>query len=184
MTPALSILICTLPRRQALLTSLLSDLDRQCKGFDVEVLTDNGPGTVGAKRQRMIEAATGEYVVFIDDDDDINPAYIKNIFVHLGSCDVIGFEGEITTNGRNKKRFSISKDHNYEEKNGIYYRYNNHLSPIRREITLQIGYRDMSFGEDHDYATRLKESGLIKTEHYIYTPMYFYRYKTYNKSYK
>lgn len=179
----LSVLICTIPRRDQLLKNLKSSLVQQTNGYDVEILSDNQGGTIGAKRQRLLEASTGDYVCFIDDDDDINPQYIKLIFALLGTCDVIGFEGEITTNGRNKKRFTISKEHPYEEKNGIYYRYNNHLSPIRREIALMIGYKDISFGEDFDYAMRLKESGLIKTEAYIYTPMYFYRYNTYKKSY-
>lgn len=179
----LSILICTIPGRQRLLNDLKAYLVQQINGYDVEILTDNGKGTIGAKRQRLLELSTGDYVTFIDDDDDINPQYLKHIFTHLGTCDVIGFEGEITTNGRNKKRFTISKEHPYEEKGGVYYRYNNHLSPIRREIALAVGYKDMQFAEDFDYAMRLKESGLIKTEKYIYTPMYFYRYRT-HKSYK
>lgn len=179
----LSVLICTIPPRFKLLNELKASLKFQSNGYDVEVLSDDGKGTIGAKRQRLLIAATGDYVAYIDDDDDINPQYIKLIFALLGSCDVIGFEGEITTNGRNKKRFTISKEHPYEEKGGVYYRYNNHLSPIRRGIALEIGYKDMQFGEDFDYAMRLKESGLIKIEKYIYTPMYFYRYSSYKKSY-
>lgn len=179
----LSVLICTLPARFRLLQDLKSSIVQQTNGFDIEILTDDGKGSIGAKRQRLLEQSTGDYVTFIDDDDDINPQYIKLVFDHLGTCDVIGFEGEITTNGRNKKRFTISKEHNYEEKNGIYYRFNNHLSPIRREIAIQIGYKDMNFAEDYDYGLRLKESGLIKTEKYIYIPMYFYRYRTNKKTY-
>lgn len=179
----LSVLICTLPSRYRLLRDLKSSIVQQTNGFDIEILTDDGKGSIGAKRQRLLLASTGDYVTFIDDDDDINPQYIKLIFAHLGTCDVIGFEGEITTNGRNKKRFTISKEHPYEEKGGVYYRHNNHLSPIRREIALAVGYKDISFGEDFDYAIRLKESGLIKTEKYIYTPMYFYRYRTNKRTY-
>lgn len=178
----LSILICTIPHRIKMLTNLKGYLVQQSTGYDVEILSDGGPGTIGAKRQRLLEQSTGDYVCFIDDDDDINPQYVKLIFDNLGA-DVIGFEGEITTNGRNKKRFTISKEHPYEEKGGVYYRCNNHLSPIRRSIAIQIGYKDISFGEDWDYAIRLKESGLIKTEKYIYSPMYFYRYRTVRKSY-
>lgn len=178
----LSLLICTIPARATMLRALKAYLTQQSNGYDIEILTDDKPGTIGAKRQRLLELSTGDYVTFIDDDDDINPQYIKLIFDNLGA-DVIGFEGEITTNGRNKKRFTISKEHPYEEKNGVYYRYNNHLSPIRRSIAIQIGYKDISFGEDFDYAMRLKESGLIKTEKYIYSPMYFYKFSTYKKSY-
>lgn len=182
MTPLLSILICTIPNRVHMLTHLMKELNRQAEGYDVEILHDNAKGSIGSKRQRLLEAATGDYVAFIDDDDEVNPQYVKLIIEAMG-CDAIGFEGEITTNGRNKKRFSISMHHNYEEKGGVYYRYNNHLSPVRREIALTIGYKDMQFAEDFDYAMRLKESGLIKTEKYLYTPMYFYKYLT-RKIYK
>lgn len=163
--------------------NLLADLHRQTNDYNVQVISDDGPGSIGVKRQRLLQAAAGDYVCFIDDDDEVSPVYVSSIVSLLGSVDAIGFEGEITTNGRHAKRFSISMNHNYEEKGGIYYRYNNHLSPVRREIALKIGYKDMSYGEDHDYATRLHQSGLIKTEHYIYTPMYFYKYIT-KKSYK
>jgi glycosyltransferase involved in cell wall biosynthesis len=179
----LSLLVCTIPRRNRMLQDLLTCLELQ-EGFNqVELLTDNGAGSIGVKRQRLLTKATGDYVAFIDDDDQVNTQYIKNILPHLGTVDAIGFEGQITTNGRNAKRFTISKDHNYEEKEGVYYRYNNHLSPIRREIALQIGYKDMQFMEDYDYATRLKESGLVKTEAYIYTPMYFYKYVSKKSTY-
>jgi len=177
MTHTLSILICTIPRRAAMFNTLVADLTAQSENYAVEILTDDQPGSIGNKRQRLLEKATGEYVCFIDDDDTVSPQYVKNIFEKLGA-DAIGFEGQITTNGRNKKRFTISMHHNYEEKGGSYFRYNNHLSPVRREIALQIGYKDMQFMEDYDYATRLKESGLIKTEKYIYATMYFYRYVT------
>lgn len=163
------------------LTHLLTQLKKQSEGYEVEILTDAGTGTIGTKRQRLLEQATGRYVCFIDDDDEVNPQYVKLIMDNLGA-DVIGFEGQMTTNRRNPKRFTISMRHNYEEKANVYYRYNNHLSPIRREIALQIGYKDLQHGEDYDYATRLKESGLIKTEKYIYSPMYFYNYIT-KKSY-
>lgn len=180
----LSILICTIPRRAGMFAILLNELERQAQGYMVEILADDQPGSIGAKRQRLLQKATGDYVAFIDDDDEVSPQYVKLIIEAAEQkFDAIGFEGEITTNGRHAKRFSISMHHKYEEKGGIYYRYNNHLSPVLRDIALQIGYKDLSYGEDFDFAKRLHESGLIKTEHYIYTPMYFYKYIT-KKSYK
>ena len=183
MTIKLSILICTIPRREAMFSRLFNNLTKQAIGYDVEILHDATSGSIGIKRQRLLNAATGDYVCFIDDDDEVSPLYIQSIIPHLGKVDAIGFEGEITTNGKSPKRFSISMRHNYEEKAGVYYRYNNHLSPVRREIALEIGYADMMHGEDYDYAKRLHESGLIKTEHYIYVPMYYYKYVS-RKSYR
>ena len=49
--------------------------------------------------------------------------------------------------------------------------------PIRKSICLKVGYKDLRYGEDHDFAKRLKLSGLLKTEVYIDSVLYFYRYK-------
>lgn len=176
----LSLLICTIPKRKEMLDKLLFELRSQVSAgqYEVEILVDPNPGTIGAKRQRLLLAAQGDYVSFIDDDDEVATDYLKTIIPNLGVVDAIGFEGEITTNGRNKKRFSISMHHGYHEKSGVYYRFNNHLSPVKRSIALAIGYKDIPFAEDYDYALRLHEAGLVKTEKYIYKPMYFYRYLT------
>ena len=99
-----------------------------------------------------------------------------------GEPDVIGFCGAMTTNGHSRIHWKISKDLPYDahEENGVKYyrRFNNHLSPIKKEIALQIGYKDIYVGEDYDYAVRLKESRLIKTEVFINKELYFYNYIT------
>lgn len=178
----LSILICTIPKRQYMLRVLLKELEKQ-KTDQVEILTDNEKGSIGAKRQRLIEKATGEYVVFIDDDDMVSKDYISSILFAIESKpDVVGFMGWITTNGRNKTNFKISKDCEYKTTPKGYERFNNHLSPVKREIALQIGYKDISWEEDYDYAVRLTNSGLIKTERFISKALYYYQYVT-KKSY-
>jgi hypothetical protein len=60
------ILIPTMPGREAMLAELLTVLEPQLKK-GVGYLTDAAPGTIGAKRQRMIEAATADYIAFVDD---------------------------------------------------------------------------------------------------------------------
>jgi len=175
----LSILICTIPKRRDMFDRLLFDIRSQVSrsGVDIEILADNGPESVGFKRQKLIEAAQGDYVCFVDDDDNISATYISSILTALSTGpDVVGFCGIITTNGRHAKRFKISKLCNYEEKRGVYYRYNNHLSPVKRSIAVQVGYKDMSHGEDFDYATRLQP--LVKTEVFIDQNLYYYRYVT------
>jgi glycosyltransferase involved in cell wall biosynthesis len=177
MTPPLSILIATLPQRVIMFNGLLAELANQAKGFDTEILSDSGIGTVGAKRQRLLQAAKGAYICYIDDDDWITPDYLREILNALQSePDAVGFRGWITTNGKKPKDFSISMLHEYTERHNMYFRFHNHLSPVRREIALSVGFKDMSYGEDHDYATRLRP--LIKTEVYIDKKLYHYRYIT------
>lgn len=175
----LSILIATIPERRIMFDRLLYEIRQQVikANVEIEILADPEGGSIGAKRQRMIEKAQGEYVVFIDDDDRIDKDYLMLILNALKeNPDVVGFNGIMTTNGRMTKMFRISKDFNYEEKKGVYYRYNNHLSPVKRELALVTGYKDIGYGEDYDYATRLKP--LIKTEVYIDRYLYYYKYVT------
>lgn len=181
----LSLLICTIPKRKDMFDRLYSELLSQklASGSEVEILPDPKGGTIGAKRQRLLEKAQGEYVAFIDDDDMVSSDYLSSILFALESKpDVVGFMGWITTNGRNKTNFKISKDCGYKTTARGYERFNNHLSPIKREIALQIGYKNISWQEDYDYAVRLTNSGLIKTERFIAKALYYYQYVT-QKSY-
>lgn len=170
----LSILICTIPGREKSLAALLYSLESLP---NVQVMIDDGKESVGFKRQRLLERSRGEYVCFLDDDDSVKRWYVTNILKAIElKPDVVGFKGIMTTNGGRSEEFSISMTHPYKKVNGIYLRYNNHLSPIKREIAIQIGYKDMTYAEDHDYAKRLHESGLVKTEYFIDKYMYYYHY--------
>jgi cellulose synthase/poly-beta-1,6-N-acetylglucosamine synthase-like glycosyltransferase len=138
----------------------------------VQILHHPGIGSVGQKRQALLNAAEGDYVVFFDADDWPAADYISSIIEALKtSPDVVGFMGKMTTNGKKEELFSISKDHGYEKIDEKYYRFNNHLSPIKKEIALQIGYRNMTYQEDYDYALRLRDSGLIQTEVFYPVPV-------------
>lgn len=148
----------------------------------VEIIVNHHENdSVGKKRNELLLQANNEYVVFIDDDDDISPLYIECIMAAIKyRPDVVGFNGFMTTNGDNPLQFKISKNCDYVTHNmdGIRFfeRCNNHLSPIKREIALAIGYKDMKAYEDFDYAIRLRDSGLIKTEVFINIELYHYQY--------
>lgn len=151
---------------------------------EVLVKADDGEVSTGKKRNDLLREATGEWVVFVDDDDEISPIYLSEIIKALETNpDAVGINGTITTNGADEKRWFISKDHGYcaardEQGREIYMRYNNHLSPTRRSIALQIGYADLYIGEDYAYANSLHLLGLIKTEVKIEWPLYKYKFLT------
>ena len=100
--PDLSILIPGIPERVAQATSLYEDLLRQQQPFDgmVEIiyLLDNRRRTVGAKRNSLLDAANGNYLAFVDDDDYVSPWYIRRIMEVLGERrpDVITFKQKAT----------------------------------------------------------------------------------------
>lgn len=184
----LSILIPSTTDRQQMLENLMAGINRQIQQLGVEgsvqILTeiDNREITTGAKRNLLLQKAEGEYVVFVDSDDEVSYDYVSEILkATLDKPDVIGINGYMTTNGENRENFKISKDFLYiaiKDATGKteYLRHNNHLCPIKREIALKIGFKNQYFAEDYDYAVRLKESGLIQTETYIEKDLYHYKF--------
>lgn len=192
----LSELLTQIEKQQKIkLESLLTDKEgtelKKYKGEHIEVIiaTDEKQITTGAKRNKLLKEASGKYIAFIDDDDCIYPSYTSEL---LKGCitdfDCIGFKGLITTDGKNPIHWQISKDlKDQTVKRGtrIYYlRHTNHLSPVKREIALQAGFPDKSNAEDSEYSKRLKESGLLLTEHNCPGLLYHYKFSRSNKEYK
>ncbi len=184
----LSILIPTVEGREESFDRLLKELMRQInskinsgwRNDLVEILSDKDDKevSIGAKRQRLIEAATGDYVVFVDDDDMVAPDYIEQIINHLG-CDCIGFLIECSFDGVNKCTAKASfkyKDWGDNKDGFRYVRSTYHKTPVRREIALKVGFKDMRFGEDYDYSMRLVPH--LKSEGFIDKVMYYYQYSS------
>jgi glycosyltransferase involved in cell wall biosynthesis len=177
----LSILIPTLRRRNAQLRLLLDAVySQQVDGVEVLLDIDDGEDTVGKKRQRLLSKARGEFVAHIDDDDRISPTYVSKILSAIEkNPDVVGLTGIITTEGLNPKKFIHTMQCKtwYEHEN-CYYRNPNHLNPVKRELALQVGFKDINCGEDKDYSDRLLP--LLKTEVFIPETLYYYQFSNKN----
>lgn len=183
----LSILISSLESRKNMLNHLLFILKPQINDdTEVVISVDKGQQPIGKKRNQLIDNALGEYVCFIDDDDDVSDDYVRLILEGIDkNPDCIGITGIITTNGKNPKRFIHSiKNDKWEtcSETGNFLRYPNHLNPIRRKIVEEIKFdSNKKFGEDKCFSDRIKK--MLKTEYYIDQPIYYYLYVTKNKSY-
>jgi glycosyltransferase involved in cell wall biosynthesis len=81
----LSILILSIPERFEKLAALYWKLIFQIGGEDVEVLClmDNCKRSIGTKRNDLLDAARGEYLAYIDDDDDVDDDYITEILAAI-----------------------------------------------------------------------------------------------------
>lgn len=179
----LSILIPTLQNRSGYLNQLMAVLRPQLNK-NVEVIFDNSerPST-GNKRNALIQASKGKYVVFVDDDDLVSEDYVEQILKAAElDKDCIVFKGWMTTNGRNKCGFELSIHHPYEaiNRNGktYYLRYPNHITPIKREIAKTVLFENRTIGEDFAWATELNEKKLLKSEAKIDKELYFYLYRS------
>ena len=175
MSKRLSILTVTMDNRQAVFQNLARVLRAQSSG-DVEMLanSDNGIKSIGQKRNELLQAAKGDYVVFVDDDDMVSPFYTFGILEAIKSNpDCVGIEGIITLKNVGPKKFIHSLQYeDWYEKDEIYYRCPNHLNPIKREIALEAKFPEISWQEDQSFSFRLK--GKLKTEVYIKGPIYYY----------
>jgi hypothetical protein len=180
--PKLSILICTLDERSAVFNRIYNKLYEQIRkhGLEkqVEILffKDNRRYTVGKKRNELVNRSSGEYICFVDDDDDVHSDYVKLIYDKLqDNPDCVNLQGIITTDGKNPRLFIHSiKYKSWYEKDGIYYRPPNHLNPIKRDIALKFKFPEINYGEDAKWSMAIANSGLLKTEAHISVPYYFY----------
>lgn len=179
----LSILIATIPDRGHHLQNMMNQLNAQfCDG--VEILVDNRDRGVptGTKRNELIQRAIGEWVCFVDDDDEISSTYVSDI---LEACksnpDCVTFNGWMTTNGKSKVDWIIKLGEKYEARtdaDGVtrYYRFPNHLVPIRRSIASRVMFPSIWQGEDYQWAVKIQP--LLKTSVHIEKQLYHYKYIT------
>lgn len=183
--PLLSILIPTVEGREKYFNHITKKLTKQINliGIDkVEILyykDKRGENTTGAKRNTLLEQSKGAFVVFVDDDDDISHDYVERIINMIESnndLDAIGING-MYTSGNEQKPFETSIRWNWEVTNGYYTRYINHISIIKREHAVSIGFPDVTIGEDYEFTMNLKKSGLIKNEKTIKSMIYYYDYR-------
>gem|GEM_PF-3908678 len=180
-----SILICTLDERKESFEKICNKLQHQISinnlDNEIEILffKDNREHSIGFKRNTLLEESQGEYVCFVDDDDDVHDLYIPMIYEKLvQKPDCVSLVGIMTTNGHNPEKFihSIQFNNRYCTENGIHLRSPNHLNPIKRSIAIQFSFPENNFGEDRHWTLALAKSGLLKNEATLDIPYYFYQY--------
>lgn len=179
----LSVLVCSVdtryfsfaPRVLSQVFSQRSELNRP-ERVEVIVLTDTRRMTIGAKRNWLVQMASGRYVQFIDDDDRIAEDAIAQI---LGAthhdADAICFPVEVRHGGGPPRICHYSKHFGSDQNTATgYKRLPNHICAVKREIALHVPFADICMGEDADYARRLAPH--LHSEVQIEKPLYYYDY--------
>lgn len=177
----MTFLIPTIPGREESLRRLMGRIHdtiaRVCPNlrYEIRIDFDAKESSIGIKRQRLLQAATGKYLAFIDDDDDITDVYIEDLWATIqGSYPVMRLRGQIqqytfTHSIGNKLTDSMA---HYD----VFIRPPNHLNPMMSDVAKLIPFRDAVRGEDLDWAIRLARTGFLTREyqsdqsriHYIY----------------
>jgi hypothetical protein len=175
-----SVLIATIGQREDRFLALLKTLLPQTEGKEIEVVAywNNGERPLAEIRQSLVEFAKGEYVSFIDDDDQVPAYYCEKIYPLLDGVDYIGWRMQVWSNGEKLKPtfHSLKYTHWYDDNEG-FYRNVSHLNPIKRNLALEAGFvAENEVAEDQPWAERAAK--LAKTEHFIKDVMYYYQHTT------
>lgn len=178
----LSILIPYTEDRADMVLDLVHNIQEQSTIEDVEILTDVHPtDSIGTKRNRLLQMANGDYVCFIDSDDEISDDFVSELMYGINNgYDCCSLRGVITWDGVNPEIFehSIRYKAYATTSNAIKYeRYPNHLNCIKASIAKRFVFPEINHGEDTDWATQVFNSGLINTEHFIDKVLYHYQYR-------
>lgn len=180
----LSILIPTIWKRNKEFRLLWDFIKSQSDEIELLSDCDNGELSIGLKRNELLQRSNGEYVAFIDDDDEVSSDYIKLLMEGINKgVDCCSLSGMYFVDGKLDGFFEHSLKYKEWKTNPDnveheikYERYPNHLNCIKASIAKQFKFPEKNFGEDHDWSKQIHESGLLKTEHYIEQPIYYYKY--------
>ena len=175
----LSILICTIPERTDFLNRLMDILTEQEGDYEI-LINASEFASIGAKRNELLNEASGEYVAFIDDDDTISDNYISLVMEGIDKgVDCCSLTGIITDDGKNPRKFIHSlKYKSWYEDNGVYFRNPNHLNCIKTELARRAYFPETNHGEDRSFSDQLFKLGVLQTEHEIKQVIYFYEHRT------
>jgi glycosyltransferase involved in cell wall biosynthesis len=195
--PLLTVAIPTIVDREAQFKVLVEKLQVMAEGYPVEIIfcRDNKEMTIGAKRQLLLEKANGKWITMLDDDDMYHEKYFKSVMPVLQEHqkpDVVTYLERVYTAKEDRHLVPKPKLHSsyHLASHRLHYEdwWSDMASPtiqhfrtpfykdvIKTSIARQIGFnKALSYGEDHDFARRLKASGLLLKEVYIPEELYFY----------
>ncbi len=174
--PLWTILIATLSRRQYLFLGLLDVLLPQCEAAgNVQILacSNDAQETIGQIRMRLLEAATGDYVSFVDDDDMVADDFVEAIVPLLADTpDVVGFNVRYTEpSGLSRPCFLSIRHEPHDDAAGLW-RDLTHVQPLKRELALLGDFRT-GWPEDSSWRSTVRPH--VHTEAYLDREMYAYR---------
>lgn len=180
-TPTLSILTPTIPGRESQLKTLHQKICSQARRANAEdrvehlILSDNRMRSIGGKRQALLDIARGEYVAFVDDDDDINDEYVSELLRAAETgADVITFKQEAFYNGlRSVVSFGLRNQDGPFTPGETTIRGAWHVCAWRRAVVTPCRFLEVNYGEDKAWAVQARQRA--KTTIHIPLILHVYR---------
>lgn len=188
----LSILIPTVPTRvERFFPKITTHIDRQISNLgrkDIELLglLDNRVMTIGEKRNRLLDMARGEFLVFIDDDDRVHDEYVESVISALDNnpnadCvvyDSICYVGNVEYYCKYGTEYEYTKLEPWSYENTRRPRKENwfgkpaHTMVYRSTLAKRSRFPSLNAGEDFDWVA--KTWPLIKKQVRIDKVLYYY----------
>ncbi len=139
------------------------------------ILNPDNKGFAAANNQGLL-AATGDYLVLLNNDTYVTPGWIASLVKHIERNPKIGLLGPVTCNIGNEAKINLHYNNMSEmfvESKKFTLRHIGHLTPLRtaaffcvmfpRTVYEQVGLLDEAFGigffEDDDYCRRVEQAG-------------------------
>ena len=168
----LSILIASIPERAKRLQDVMALYEYyiekyQLEGVQILSIVDNKKSTIGAKRYDLIYIALGEFIVMVDDDDELTETYFKEIFNYInGDYDVVTYK-QLARLDKNYSfvHFGLRRPNDDLVPSGITIRMAWTCCTWRKSIVDQIKFGDTNWGEDSEWAAAANK--VAKNEHHI-----------------
>jgi hypothetical protein len=177
MKPLLSILTPTIPTRASQLAALTQKIAGQIGNLPAEhlVLSDNRSRTIGAKRQSLVDIARGEYIAFVDDDDDVSDDYVASLLTAIQTgADAITFHQRAIYNGlESEVHFGVNNQDEAFNPGGITLRAPWHICAWKREVVAGCLFGESNYGEDLVWCQQARRR--ISTGHHIPRVLHAYR---------
>lgn len=176
----LTVAIPSLPSRaQELLPQLFEKLARQAEGKPVEIISlmDNKWSTLGAKRNALLGMTAGQFISFVDDDDDVADDYIDSLLATIRAnpeSDCITLDAWVSVDGDAGRvcKYGIAFGNTNEA--DTYFRQPNHVCCFRADIARRVPWDDVTWGEDSSWAKKILPH--IHRETRIDRVLYWYRF--------
>jgi glycosyltransferase involved in cell wall biosynthesis len=188
-----SVLILSIPSRTESVSALVKKLEGQLgnrRSVEILVFSDNRSQSISEKRNVLLQAARGQFVCFLDDDDGVANNYIDLILKAAQdnpNVDCISFDQFCSLDGEPMNvSFGIGNPHGQLWRNedgllGDIKRPPYHMCLWKRTLAQSEEFRPM-YGangqstEDIDWLMRLYPK--VQTEYHIPEPMHMYIYNS------
>ena len=145
------------------------------------VLYDNRARSIGCKRQSLLESARGDFIAFVDDDDDVSKDYVTRLIeaiIEHPEADVITFDQAAIYNGKpftvhfqigakDEKLVLDGPDHQCITRGPW------HVCAWRRTKIRHCQFLDTNYGEDAAWVAQARQH--VTRAHHIDAILHNYR---------